>query len=148
MGTELHGLNVLHSLLLRPNTEGEVFFSRPMNQGAVLCLPIQAKREDTIARKKFGKWIIKHIDRWFAWARQLELGVDRMEDIILPLSLAVSVVRKKRRHPRVAWSILLNVIASIYPARRGSCIVPVICNIMMKFRMPLPVSQEAQMTTL
>jgi hypothetical protein len=27
--------------------------------------------------------MIKHIDRWFAWARQLELGVDRMEDVIL-----------------------------------------------------------------
>ena len=54
-----------------------------MKEGAVLCLPIQAKREDTVANAKFGKWAIKHIDRWFAWARQLELGVDRMEDIIL-----------------------------------------------------------------
>ena len=54
-----------------------------MNEGAVLCLPIQAKREDTVARTTFGKWIIKHIDRWFAWARHLELAVDRMEDIIL-----------------------------------------------------------------
>jgi len=54
-----------------------------VNQGVVLYLPIRAKREDTIARTKFGKWIIKHIDRWFAWARQLEPEVDRMEDIIL-----------------------------------------------------------------
>ena len=54
-----------------------------MNQGAVLCLPIMAKREDTVASAKFGKWIMKHIDRWFVWARDLELGVDRMEDIIL-----------------------------------------------------------------
>ncbi|KAI9454401.1 hypothetical protein BJY52DRAFT_729609 [Lactarius psammicola] len=66
-----------------PKKEGEVSFSCPMNQGAVLCLPVQAKREDTIAKTKFGKWIIKHIDCWFAWARQLELEVERMEDIIL-----------------------------------------------------------------
>ena len=54
-----------------------------MNQGAVLCLPMKAKKEDTLARTKFGKWMIRHIDCWFAWARQLELEVDRMEDIIL-----------------------------------------------------------------
>ena len=72
-----------HSRFLRPNTEGEFSFSCPMNQGAVLCLPIRAKREDTVARVKFRKCIVKHIDRWFAWARELELGVDRMEDIIL-----------------------------------------------------------------
>src|SRR6266702_2744226 len=71
------------SHFLRPKKEGEVSFSCPVNQGAVLCLPIKAKREDTVASTKFGKWIIGHIDRWFAWARQLELGVDRMEDIIL-----------------------------------------------------------------
>jgi hypothetical protein len=72
-----------HSRFLRPNTEGELSFSCPMNQGAVLCLPITAKREDTVASAKFGKWMMKHIDRWFVWARELELGVDRMEDIIL-----------------------------------------------------------------
>ena len=54
-----------------------------MDQGAALSLPIKAKKEDTIFRAKFGKWLINHIDRWFAWVRQLELGVDRMEDIIL-----------------------------------------------------------------
>ena len=54
-----------------------------MKEGAVLCLPIQAKREDTVASAEFGKWIVRHIDCWFAWARQLGLGVNRMEDIIL-----------------------------------------------------------------
>jgi len=71
------------SHFLRPRKEGEVSFLCRVNQGAVLCLPIKAKREDTVASTKFCKWIIKHIDRWFAWARHLELGVDRMEDIIL-----------------------------------------------------------------
>jgi hypothetical protein len=61
----------------------DVCFMCPKNQGAVLCLPLEAKREDTVARARFSTWIIKHIDRWFAWARQLELGVDQMEDIIL-----------------------------------------------------------------
>jgi hypothetical protein len=73
----------LHSRFLRPKKEGEVTFSCPRNQGAVLCLPIEAKREDTVANTRFGKWMIRHIDQWFAWARQLELGVDRMEDIVL-----------------------------------------------------------------
>ena len=54
-----------------------------MKEGAVLCLPVDARREDTVADTKFGKWIVRHIDRWFAWARQLELGVNRMEDIVL-----------------------------------------------------------------
>ncbi|KAH9174157.1 hypothetical protein EDB89DRAFT_592983 [Lactarius sanguifluus] len=66
-----------------PKEEGEVSFSCPNYQGAVLCLPIQAKGEDTVASADFGKWIIKHIDRWFGWARQLGLGIDRMEDVIL-----------------------------------------------------------------
>ena len=72
-----------HSHFLRPDEIPKVTFSCPRKEGAVLCLPIQAKGENTVAKTKFGKWIIKHIDRWFAWARQLELGVDRMEDIIL-----------------------------------------------------------------
>jgi hypothetical protein len=69
---------------LGPEPVGEaVSFLCPKNQGAVLCLPLEAKRKDTVARARFRTCIIKHIDRWFAWARQLELGVDRMEDIIL-----------------------------------------------------------------
>jgi hypothetical protein len=39
--------------------------------------------ENTVASADFGKWIISHIDSWFAWAKQRGLGVDRMEDIIL-----------------------------------------------------------------
>ena len=54
-----------------------------MKEGAVLYLPIEAKGENTIANTDFGKWIIKHIDRWFAWAQHLGLGVNRMDDIVL-----------------------------------------------------------------
>ena len=29
------------------------------------------------------RWIVKHIDNWFAFARRLELGIENMEEIIL-----------------------------------------------------------------
>jgi hypothetical protein len=48
-----------------------------------LSLPVPAQGEDTIAFGDFGKWMIKHIDAWFAFARGLGLGIDRIEDIIL-----------------------------------------------------------------
>jgi hypothetical protein len=51
--------------------------------GAVSSLPVKARREDTLAQSDFGEWIVKHIDHWFAYARQLGLGIEQMEDIIL-----------------------------------------------------------------
>ncbi|KAI9450163.1 hypothetical protein BJY52DRAFT_1227368 [Lactarius psammicola] len=66
-----------------PKKEGEATFSCPMNQGAVLCLPMQAKRMDTVARADFGKLIIRNIDHWFAWARQLGLEINCMDGIVL-----------------------------------------------------------------
>jgi hypothetical protein len=44
---------------------------------------VQALREDTLAKSAFGKWIVKHIDRCFAFAQELEFGIERMEEIIL-----------------------------------------------------------------
>jgi hypothetical protein len=41
-----------------------------------------ARRENTLNRSLFGKWMLEHIDSWFAFARSLEL-VDEMEEIIL-----------------------------------------------------------------
>jgi hypothetical protein len=49
----------------------------------VLCLPVQAQREDTIARGAFRDYIVRHIRNWFNFARSLGLGVNQMEDIIL-----------------------------------------------------------------
>jgi hypothetical protein len=66
-----------------PDEIPKVTFYCPKKEGAVLCLPVPAKAENTVASADFGKWIISHIDRWFAWAKQRGLGVDRMEDIIL-----------------------------------------------------------------
>jgi hypothetical protein len=44
---------------------------------------VPAQREDTFARGDFAKYICKHIDVWFKFARELGLGIGRMEDIIL-----------------------------------------------------------------
>ncbi|KAH9167171.1 hypothetical protein EDB89DRAFT_137225 [Lactarius sanguifluus] len=66
-----------------PDSPTEVSFSCKGKQGAVLSLPIQARCKDTVALGQFGEWITKHIDCWFAWVRNLGLGIDRMEDIIL-----------------------------------------------------------------
>jgi hypothetical protein len=59
------------------------YLCRKRQTGAALFLPVQAERQDTVARGNFGQWIIKHIDRWFAFARRLGLGIEQMEDIIL-----------------------------------------------------------------
>jgi len=66
----------------RPDDDSQVTVSCP-RRGAVSSLPFPAQREDTVARGDFGKWMIKHIDLWFAFAVNLGLGVDRMQDIIL-----------------------------------------------------------------
>ena len=70
-------------ILIRPRDHREFSFSCRGKQGALLSLPIQAQREDTVVGDGFGKWMIEHIDLWFAWIRQKGLKIDRMEDIIL-----------------------------------------------------------------
>ena len=49
----------------------------------MLSLPVKARREDTLSQSDFGEWIVKNIDRWFTFARQLGLGIEQMEEIIL-----------------------------------------------------------------
>ncbi|KAI0248876.1 hypothetical protein BJV78DRAFT_1232159 [Lactifluus subvellereus] len=61
----------------------QVTFSCSRKRGAILSLPVQAQRNDTLAHGEFAKCILKYIDVWFAFARELGLGVTRMEDIIL-----------------------------------------------------------------
>ncbi|KAH9032026.1 hypothetical protein EDB85DRAFT_2089383 [Lactarius pseudohatsudake] len=60
----------------------KVEFSCTRKQGAVLSLPVTARREDTISLGHFRKWIIKHIDSWLAFANELGVGIE-MEDIVL-----------------------------------------------------------------
>ncbi|KAF8258109.1 hypothetical protein EI94DRAFT_1192483 [Lactarius quietus] len=66
-----------------PDSPPEVVFSCRRKPGAVLSLPAQARCEDTVALGDFGKWMIEHIDRWFAWVRKLGVGISEMEDIVL-----------------------------------------------------------------
>jgi hypothetical protein len=47
-----------------------------------LALPVAARREDTVVLGLFRKWIVKHIDSWFNFVLELDLGI-AMEDIIL-----------------------------------------------------------------
>ena len=49
----------------------------------MLSLPVVTQRQDTRARGDFGKWMLRNIDRWFAFARGLGLGIDQMEAMIL-----------------------------------------------------------------
>jgi len=44
---------------------------------------VAARRVDTVARGDFKWWIVKHIDSWFTFARNLGLGIEQMEEIIL-----------------------------------------------------------------
>ncbi len=44
---------------------------------------MDAQRQDTLARRDFGQWIVEHIDRWLAFARRLGLGIVQMEEIVL-----------------------------------------------------------------
>ena len=72
-----------HSIFFRPDSPTEVAYSCRKKQGAVLSFPIHARCENTVALGDFGEWMIKHIDSWFAWVRQLGVGIERMEDIVL-----------------------------------------------------------------
>jgi hypothetical protein len=53
----------------------------------VLSLPVNAQRQDTRATGDFRKWMVKHIDSWFAFARGLGLGIEQMEEIVLVTGL-------------------------------------------------------------
>jgi hypothetical protein len=53
------------------------------NRGALLSLPHGGHREDVIRTKVFEDYIRDHVDRWFNWAQNNKLGVERMEDLIL-----------------------------------------------------------------
>jgi hypothetical protein len=53
------------------------------NCGALLSLPNGGHSEDVIRTKVFEDYIRDHVDRWFNWAQNNKLGVERMEDLIL-----------------------------------------------------------------
>ncbi|KAH9017632.1 hypothetical protein EDB85DRAFT_1849899, partial [Lactarius pseudohatsudake] len=59
----------------------DVSFSCTRKHGAVLSLPVAARREDTFAQGHFRRWITRNIDSWFAFTQRHELGIE-MEDIV------------------------------------------------------------------
>ena len=74
----------LYQHFLSPDDHSPASFSCQSRQGgAILSLPVPAQRQDTLALDVFGRWMVKHIDRWFAFARHLELGIEQMEEIVL-----------------------------------------------------------------
>jgi len=48
----------------------------------VLSIPVQAQRQNTLALGEFGRWMVKQIDHWFAFAQRLGLGIVQMEEIV------------------------------------------------------------------
>lgn len=74
----------ISSISLSPDDIREVSFQRQrIREAAVLFLPVTARREDTLAKGDFGRWMMQHIDSWFAFSRTLGLGIEQMEEIIL-----------------------------------------------------------------
>jgi len=67
---------------LRKEGSAQVSFTCSRKRGAVLSLPVPARREDTVARGEFEQWII-NIDCWCLFMKSLGLGIEDMEDIIL-----------------------------------------------------------------
>jgi|SRR6266850_1027574 len=75
---------MLLTTFLSPDDFSRVSFScKRKRVGAALFLPVESHCQDTLARADFAKWIVKHIDTWFAFTKKLGLGIEQMEEIIL-----------------------------------------------------------------
>ncbi|KAI0275974.1 hypothetical protein BGY98DRAFT_988766 [Russula aff. rugulosa BPL654] len=59
-----------------------LFQNETTRPAALLSLPVTTRHENTLIRNVFGRWMVKHIDTWFAFARKLGM-VHQMEEIIL-----------------------------------------------------------------
>ena len=76
-------LSLLILLPFSPDDFPQVLFQNETTRAAaVLSLPLASRRENTLIRNVFGRWMLKNIDTWFAFARNLGL-VRQMEEIIL-----------------------------------------------------------------
>ena len=62
-------------------TEGVTY--KCQGPGALLSLPCGGYREDAIHKRMFRECIRHNVDNWFNWARNVDLPVDRMDDLIL-----------------------------------------------------------------
>ena len=52
-------------------------------RGALLSLPNGGHHEDVIQKKRFEDYTRDHVGGWFNWAQRENLGVERMEDLVL-----------------------------------------------------------------
>ena len=53
------------------------------NCGALLSLPNGGHHEDVIRAQAFENYIQDYADSWFSWAQKNQLGVGRVEELIL-----------------------------------------------------------------
>jgi hypothetical protein len=53
------------------------------NCGALLSLPNGGHHEDVIRAQAFENYIQDYVDSWFSWAQKNQLGVGRVEELIL-----------------------------------------------------------------
>jgi hypothetical protein len=51
--------------------------------GALLSLPNGGHHEDVIRAQAFEHYIKDYVDSWLTWAQKNQLGVERVEDLIL-----------------------------------------------------------------
>ncbi|KAI0289868.1 hypothetical protein BC826DRAFT_1187613, partial [Russula brevipes] len=102
-----------------PGPEPEQISFSCSRQGAILSLPVPARRLETVAKGVFGKWIVNHIDRWFAFTQRLGLGITRMEDILLVTgcdltrSWANIAFLQGRGEARVSFGVQVNAAPNI-----------------------------------
>ena len=81
---DLQSERSLADVVPSPDSPKRVLLKYSGNRGgAALSLPVNARREDTLAKGAFGEWIVKNIDRCFASTQDLQLGIEQMEEIIL-----------------------------------------------------------------
>jgi hypothetical protein len=77
---------------------------------------VPAQRKDTAARGAFAKCIIKHIDEWFAFARECDLGISR-EDIILVtgchLTRTWATIAFQEREEQIAFGVQVSGISNV-----------------------------------
>jgi hypothetical protein len=102
-----------------------------LNRGALLSLPNGGHRKDVIRRKAFEDYIRSHVVSWFTWTQNNQLGVERMEDLILVTgctlvtswAAAVFVEDNMETEVSLASRILSNVGASfVWSKIRGPAV--------------------------
>ena len=69
--------------LMRHSRRAEGITYKCQGRGALLSLPCGGYREDAIRLKMFSECIRDNVESWFDWSRDVDLPVERMDDLIL-----------------------------------------------------------------